>query len=123
MKLYATEAEDAVEGRKISQETNEFGVDLKLFRKVQMLTNIWGVISFPGDYSDVEFRLPDYGLTRFDMEGFLKHFQMCKDCAADGAFLMAVRDKDGSDKVLLNHMEYSLLTEDGDDDDWGMFDQ
>jgi hypothetical protein len=64
----------------------------------KLLVDIWNKIAFPGEESvEQQFRLQDYGLNRRQMEGFIQHFQNCKDCAADHAFLMATQNDDNED--------------------------
>lgn len=67
--------------------------------------------------------LKDYKLKRKSVRGFLKHFQTCKDCAVDNAFLMATQDEEGNDAVSLSSMSFPLAVEDEDDEEWGQFDQ
>ena len=59
------------------------GVDELIMRQNRLLVDLWEKISFPpADGRETEFRLQDYGLRRQDMQGFIQHFQNCKDCAA-----------------------------------------
>ena len=54
--------------------------DGKILRQVAMMISLWQNVAFPSD-EGIEFKLSDFGLTRNDVKGFLKHFQNCKDCA------------------------------------------
>lgn len=101
-------------------------MDPRLVQLNRLLVDLWDKIAFPTtatDDSDTVFRLKDYGLSRGDIKGFLKHFQVCKDCAADGAFLMATRDEQGEDVLQLSNVDFPLTVEDDSDDDWGLFDK
>lgn len=84
---------------------------------------LWQKISFPDLNEDgYDLKLSDYGLTRKDVGGFIKHFQVCKDCAADHAFLMATQDDENNDVLRLSNVNFAVLTENDSDDDWGHFD-
>lgn len=101
-------------------------MDPRLVQLNRLLVDLWDKIAFPTtatDDSDTVFRLKDYGLSRGDIKGFLKHFQVCKDCAADGAFLMATRDAQGDDVLQLSNVDFPLTVEEDSDDDWGLFDK
>lgn len=96
----------------------------KLLSKTSLLVHLWGAISYPVDaIEETDFLLRDYQLTRYDVEGLTKHFQACKDCAAEGVFLMATQNDEGYDVLRLTNMPYDLLTDDGDDDEWGVYEQ
>jgi len=96
----------------------------KLLSKTSLLVNLWGAISYPMDnIEETDFILHDYQLTRYDVEGLTKHFQACKDCAAEGVFLMATQNDNGHDVLRLTNMPHELLTDDGDDDEWGVYEQ
>ena len=59
------------------------GVDEMVMRQNRLLVDLWEKIAFPPeDGKETEFKLGDYGLRRQDMQGFIQHFQNCKDCAA-----------------------------------------
>ena len=98
-------------------------VDQTVIKQVSLLVSLWSKIAFPTeDDADVDFRLADYGLDRNNVKGFLSHFQNCKDCSADHAFLMATQDDDGTDILKLTNVYFPMLTEEDDDDEWGNFD-
>lgn len=92
-------------------------------RLATLLLDIWGAVSFPNPSSEVRFPLEDYGLSRQDVKGLIHHFQTCKDCAADNAFLMATQDSQGRDCLQLNYVEFPLFSEDTEDEDWGNIDR
>jgi len=99
------------------------GMDPKLVQLNRLLINLWDKVAFPTlDDTDTYFRLADYSLTRDDVKGFLNHFQVCRDCAADGAFLMATTDDDGHDALQLSNTAFPLAVEEDSDDDWGNWD-
>ena len=109
---------------KIGDSKVETKVNAKLLAKTSLLVNLWGAISYPLDTDEeTDFVLKDYNLNRYDVEGFTKHFQACKDCAADGVFLMATQNDDGLDVLRLTNMPHVLLSDDGDDNDWGVYEQ
>ena len=54
--------------------------DEKILRQIAMMISLWENVAFPSE-EGIEFKLSDFGLTRSDVKGFLKHFQNCKDCA------------------------------------------
>lgn len=103
----------------------ETTIDTKLLAKTSLLLNLWSAITFPSNDNDgeVDFVLEDYQLKRNDMEGLIKHFQSCKDCSADKAFLMATQNDLNQDVLRLTNINYNLLSEDGDDDDWGHYEE
>jgi len=99
-------------------------INPKLLSKTSLLVHLWGAISYPTDtIEETDFVLRDYQLTRYDVEGLTKHFQACKDCAAEGVFLMATQNDEGYDVLRLSNMPCDLLTDDGDDDGWGAYEQ
>lgn len=99
-------------------------INPKLLSKTSLLVHLWGAISYPTDtIEETDFVLRDYQLTRYDVEGLTKHFQACKDCAAEGVFLMATQNDEGYDVLRLSNMPCDLLTDDGDDDGWGVYEQ
>jgi hypothetical protein len=84
-----------------------------------LLVSLWDKIAFPNENDeDTDFRISDYGLSRKDVGGFITHFQTCKDCAADHAFLMATQDDSGADVLRLSNVYFPMLSEDDSDDDW-----
>jgi len=98
-------------------------MDPKLIRLTRLLIDLWEKIAFPtSDDSDTNFRIKDYELSRGDIRPFLKHFQVCRDTAADGAFLMASTDANGDDVLQLSNIEFPMTVEDEDAEEWGMFD-
>eukprot|EP01039_Chlorochromonas_danica_P010798 gene10798-12000_t len=92
-------------------------------RLVTLMLDIWGAVSFPNPSSEVRFPLEDYGLSRQDVKGLIHHFQTCKDCAADNAFLMATQDSQGRDCLQLNYVEFPLFSDDAEDEEWGNIDR
>eukprot|EP00600_Ochromonadales_sp_CCMP1393_P013247 CAMPEP_0175013844 /NCGR_PEP_ID=MMETSP0005-20121125/10165_1 /TAXON_ID=420556 /ORGANISM="Ochromonas sp., Strain CCMP1393" /LENGTH=483 /DNA_ID=CAMNT_0016270387 /DNA_START=17 /DNA_END=1468 /DNA_ORIENTATION=+ len=93
-------------------------VDIPVTKKLtNLLTDLWGAVAFPDGETD--FLLEDYGLNREQVRGFIDHFQSCKDCAGDSAFLMATQNNDDKDIFKLTPVAFTLLTDDGDDDGWG----
>lgn len=90
-----------------------------VIQHTSLLVSLWDKISFPNENDeDTDFKLSDYGLTRKDVGGFITHFQTCKDCAADHAFLMATQDDDGNDVLRLSNVYFPILSEVDSDDDW-----
>ena len=91
-----------------------------VIQHTSLLVSLWNKIAFADDYSDeeVDFKLSDYGMTRKDIGGFITHFQTCKDCAADHAFLMATQDENGADVLRLSNVYFPVLTEVDSDSDW-----
>jgi hypothetical protein len=98
--------------------------DPLVMKQVALLVAMWGKIAFPTeDDQETNFRLGDYGLDRNSVKGFLQHFQTCKDCAADNAFLMAAQDEaDGADMLRLSNVYFPMCVEKDSDDEWGLFD-
>lgn len=93
--------------------------DQSVIDHTSLLVSLWDKIAFPNtDDEDTDFRLTDYGLSRKDIGGFITHFQTCKDCAADHAFLMATQDDDGADVLRLSNVYFPILSETDSDDDW-----
>lgn len=93
----------------------------KTEQAVALLTDLWTAVSRIATQSVSNFVLQDYNLNRFDIEGIIEHFQVCRDCAADEAFLMAARNDKGEDILQLVRTQFTVLTEESDDDDWGMW--
>ena len=90
-----------------------------VIQHTSLLVSLWDKISFPNENDeDTDFKLVDYGLTRKDVGGFITHFQTCKDCAADHAFLMATQDDDGNDVLRLSNVYFPILSEVDSDDEW-----
>lgn len=90
-----------------------------VIQHTSLLVSLWDKIAFPNeDDEDTDFKLSDYGMTRADVGGFITHFQTCKDCAADHAFLMATQDDSGEDVLRLNNVYFPVLTEADSDDEW-----
>ena len=84
-----------------------------------LLVSLWDKIAFPNENDeDTDFRISDYGLSRKDVGGFITHFQTCKDCAADHAFLMATQDENGADVLRLSNVYFPMLSEEDSDEDW-----
>ena len=106
-------------------EIAEIDVDPKMVRLTKFLIALWNKISFPPsaeDQDEVTFTLDEYGLNRKDVTGFLKHFQLCKDCSAENAFLMASKH-DGKDSLTLRNVFFPLAVEDENAEEWGQFDK
>jgi hypothetical protein len=90
----------------------------KLIAKVSLASQVWESISQSG-YDQVKtFQLNDYNVSRSDVTGFLKHFQLCQDCVADGTYLLATQDERQHDVLRMVRTNFSILTDDGDDDNW-----
>lgn len=99
-------------------------VDGKLMALTKFLVSFWKTMSSPDDGAvSKTMTLADYNMTRNDVKGFLNHFQTCRDYAADDAFVMATKDKDGNDALLLNKVNFPLAVEPEDDEEWGLFEQ
>ena len=92
-------------------------IEPALNRKALLLLDIWSSISKGEEIDQQDFRLVDFGLTRNDVKGLIKHFQTCKDCAADSAFLMAAQDEKNNDVLRLNSIYFPLLSENYDLED------
>ena len=102
-KLHSVEeVEDGIEKARNNPIAYEFTPSIKLgHKRTDLLLSIWSKVAFPSDDVDeIIFKLSDYGLDRNDVKSLLTHFQTCKDCAGDHAFLMATQDE-GSYKTLL----------------------
>jgi hypothetical protein len=106
----------------VASEFTQALPDPKLVKLTQLLTDLWGAVAFPDENEEVDFVLSEYDLERNQMEGFINHFQTCKDCAADGAFVMATQNDEDKDVMKLTNVAFSMLTNDGDDDKWGGWD-
>ena len=97
-------------------------VDPMMFKQVSLLIALWNKISFPTeDDTETDFTLTDFGLNRNTVKGFLQHFQVCKDCAAEHAFLMATQNDEGADTLRLSNVYFPLCVEE-DVEEWGQFD-
>lgn len=93
--------------------------DESVVQHTALLVNLWDKIAFPSeDDEDTDFKLSDYGMARKDVKGFISHFQNCKDCAADHAFLMATQDDEGADVLRLSNVYFPILSEVDQDSDW-----
>lgn len=113
-------------GTSLFSSTTSHGVNEKLLSQVQLLVDIWQNVVYPEsnegiDIEDADtskvYRLKDYHLTRNDVKGFIQHFQNCKDCAADNAFLMATQDDSNDDSLLLSNVQFNILSESEDEYD------
>ena len=90
----------------------------------KLLVDLWTHIAFPDENTpEIAFKLADYGLKRGDVKGFIQHFQNCKDCAADKAFLMATQNEEKEDILRLSSVFFPIFSEEEDDEEWGMFDR
>lgn len=100
-----------------SIQEKETSRELKL-KKTNLLLSIWQKIAFPNEHEpENDFRLKDFGLTRYDVKGLLQNFQNCKDCAADNAFLMAIQDESNEDVLRLSNVAFPLISDDDPDID------
>ena len=97
-------------------------IDDKIMALSKFLVNFWETMCNQDDSSKL-MTLSDYNMTRNDVKGFLNHFQMCRDYAADDSFVMATRDKNGEDALLLNKVNFPLAVEPEDAEEWGQFEQ
>eukprot|EP01038_Epipyxis_sp_PR26KG_P005370 gene5370-7448_t len=106
--------------------------------QIALLVDLWQQIAFPPITLDesneandssffeqyIDYRLKDYKYNRQTINGFIKHFQACKDsCSADNAFLLATQNEVGDDVLRLQYTNYDVLSEDSPDEEWGNFDQ
>ena len=99
-------------------------VDGKLMALSKFLVSFWKTMCSPNDGAmSKTMTLADYNMTRNDVKGFLNHFQTCRDYAADDAFVMATKDKNGNDALLLNKVNFPLAVEPEDGEEWGQFEQ
>jgi len=90
----------------------------ELFQRALLLKELWSKIVFVNeDTTTSDFRLKDYLLNRGDVKGLIKHFQNCKDCAADNAFLRATQNDNNDDVLRLNYVQFPLLSEDYSEED------
>lgn len=97
-------------------------VSPRILQQNKLLCDLWSAIASPNEeFPERDFRLQDYGLRRQEIAGFIQHFQNCKDCAADQAFLMATQNEANEDILRLSNVHFPLLSEE-DDEEWGMFD-
>jgi hypothetical protein len=95
-KLHSVEeVEDGIEKARNNPIAYEFTPSIKLgHKRTDLLLSIWSKVAFPSeDVDEIIFKLSDYGLNRNDVKSLLTHFQTCKDCAGDHAFLMAAQDE------------------------------
>ena len=92
------------------------GTRTSLNKKAMLLASIWMKICQQNDDGEVDFRLVDFNLNRNEVKGLIKHFQTCKDCAADNAFLMASQDNDNNDVLRLSNVYFPLLSENYDEE-------
>jgi hypothetical protein len=98
-------------------------INSKIMKMTRFLVDVWSKVCYPSESGEDLLVLKDYKLKRKSVKGFLKHFQTCKDCAIDNAFLMATQDDEGNDAVSLSSMHFPLAVEDENDEEWGQFDQ
>lgn len=100
---------------------------------VKLLVELWSKISFPPDDDEssnengLEFIINDYGLNRTTVKGLLNHFQSCRDCAADNAYLLASQDDLKRDILQLQLTNFNIFSDDEDDvfdeKEWGNFNE
>ena len=90
-------------------------------RRTDLLLSIWEKVAFPelSDFGESIFKLSDYGLDRGSVKSLLEHFQNCKDCASDDAFLMATQDVEGNDILSLSCVSFPLVSGDSDGETFG----
>ena len=100
-------------------------VDEKLLVMTKFLVEFWQTMASADDSESTSklMTLEDYGINRQDVRGFLQHFQTCRDCSAEDAFVMATKDKEGKDALSLNMVNFPQVVEDEDAEEWGQFDQ
>lgn len=95
--------------------------------QIRFLIDLWRNIASPDDETDLDsrspsdlieksFRLTDYSQSRQSIQNVLKHFQTCKDCAADDAILLAEQDDDNNDMLTLTYGNFKLFNDDIDED-------
>jgi hypothetical protein len=90
----------------------------KLIPVARLSTKIWETIARQDNTQSQYFPLENFNLTRRGVAGFMRHFQLCQDCAADGVYLLAMQDEQNNDILRMVRTNFSILTEDGNDDDW-----
>jgi hypothetical protein len=105
--------------------TTQPPVDEKLLVMSKFLVKFWQSMASADDAGSTSkiMTLEDHGIDRQDVRGFLQHFQTCRDCSAENAFVMATKDKKGKDALSLNMVNFPQVVEDEDAEEWGQFDQ
>ncbi len=100
-------------------------IDEKLLVMSRFLVEFWQSMASTEEEGSTNkmMTLEDHGIDRKDVRGFLQHFQTCRDCSAENAFVMATKDKEGKDALSLNMVNFPLAVEDEDAEEWGQFDQ
>jgi hypothetical protein len=80
------------------------------------LKEFWETIVYPDESGEPkELLLNDYGINqKIFVNGLLEHFQVCKDCAADEAFMQVTQ---GGKGIKLSKIGFSVFNND-EDDDW-----
>ena len=128
--IYSTVPNNAVDvtssGRVPSSQQLPHVPNEMIMKQVLLLTDLWQKVAFPShneDDDEIDFELKNYDLSRLQVKGLLEHFQNCKDCAGDNAFLMATQNDNNEDVLRLNNVDFPMLVEDDNESDWGNFDK
>eukprot|EP00607_Mallomonas_marina_P010364 CAMPEP_0182421368 /NCGR_PEP_ID=MMETSP1167-20130531/6732_1 /TAXON_ID=2988 /ORGANISM="Mallomonas Sp, Strain CCMP3275" /LENGTH=528 /DNA_ID=CAMNT_0024598435 /DNA_START=39 /DNA_END=1625 /DNA_ORIENTATION=+ len=108
----------AVTDEKLSQgvSSTDERITQVFSKQAKLLEELWTCIANPEeDFTSIDFRLKDYDLSRHDVRGMLQHFQFCKDCSGDSAFLMATQDTDKNDVLRLSQISFPIFNQENDD--------
>lgn len=80
--------------------------------RATFLKEFWETIVNPENDSK-ELLLQDYGINQKIIPGLIEHFQICKDCAADSAFMRVTQ---GGKAIQLSNVGFNLFDSENDDD-------
>ena len=102
-------------------DTSTAYADIEIVKgQVNLLVDLWEEVIKPSDIEGKIYLLQEYNNMKHNhARGLIDHFQNCKDCAADGAFIMPNRI-DNKDVIEFTNLDYKILSGDTDDlDNWG----
>lgn len=101
----------------LSANTDSTSSDIKSesLGRATFLRTFWETIVHPDDSGEPkELMIQDFGVSKKIIPGLLEHFQVCKDCAADEAFMQITQ---GGNAVKLSRIGFNVFNHD-EDDDW-----
>lgn len=102
-------------------DTSTAYADIEIVKgQVNLLVDLWTEVIKPSDIEGKIYLLQEYNdMNHHHARGLIDHFQNCKDCAADGAFIIPNRI-DKKDVIEFTNLEYKILSGDTEDlDNWG----
>jgi len=83
--------------------------------RATFLRTFWETIVYPDESGEPkELMIQDFGISKKIIPGLLEHFQVCKDCAADEAFMQVTQ---GGQAIKLSRIGFNVFNSD-EDDDW-----